>query len=61
METYKLYIDGQFVDAESGETRPTINPSTEEPIALVPVATKGDTVRAIAGTRDLEVGRRALA
>ena len=51
METYKLYIDGQFVDGESGETRPTINPSTEEPIALVPVATKGDTVRAIAAAR----------
>ena len=51
METCRQYIDGQFVDAESGETRPTINPSTEEPIALVPVATKGDTRRAIAAAR----------
>ena len=51
MEKYKLYIDGKFVDAETGETRPTINPATEEPIAMVPVATKGDTQRAIAAAR----------
>jgi len=51
METYKLYIDGKFVDAETGETRPTINPATENPIALVPVATKGDAKRAIEAAR----------
>jgi acyl-CoA reductase-like NAD-dependent aldehyde dehydrogenase len=47
MEKYQLYIDGKFSDAETGETRPTINPANEEPIALVPVATKGDAKRAI--------------
>jgi len=51
MDKYQLFIGGQFVDAESGETRPTINPATEEPIALVPVATKGDAQRAIAAAR----------
>jgi aldehyde dehydrogenase (NAD+) len=51
MERYQLFIDGQFVDAESGETRPTMNPATEEPIALVPVATRGDAQRAIAAAR----------
>jgi acyl-CoA reductase-like NAD-dependent aldehyde dehydrogenase len=51
MEKYQLYIDGKFSDAESGETRPTINPATEEPIALVPVATKGDARRAIEAAR----------
>ncbi len=51
MKTYQLYIDGAFTDAETGETRPTINPATEEPIAMVPVATRADTRRAIEAAR----------
>ena len=51
MERYQLFIDGKFCDAESGETRPTVNPGNEEPIALVPVAGKGDTRRAIEAAR----------
>jgi len=51
MQTYRLFIDGRFVDGESGETRPTINPSTEEPIALVSVATVEDARRAVAAAR----------
>jgi aldehyde dehydrogenase (NAD+) len=51
MQTYELYIDGKFMPAETGETRPTINPATEEAIAQVPVATKADTKRAIAAAR----------
>jgi acyl-CoA reductase-like NAD-dependent aldehyde dehydrogenase len=51
MKKYQLYIDGKFVDAESGESRPTVNPATEEPIATVPVATKGDTRRAVEAAR----------
>ncbi|MGA2642307.1 MAG: aldehyde dehydrogenase family protein [Spirochaetia bacterium] len=51
MEKYQLYTDGKFVDAETGETRATINPATEEPIALVPVATRNDTRRAIEAAR----------
>ncbi len=52
METYRLFVDGRFEDGESRETRPTINPSTEEPIALVPVATAGDARRAVAAARE---------
>jgi aldehyde dehydrogenase (NAD+) len=51
MQTYQLYIGGKFVPAETGETRPTINPATEEPIAQVPVATKADARRAIEAAR----------
>jgi aldehyde dehydrogenase (NAD+) len=51
MDRYQLYIDGKFVDAETGETRPTINPATEEPIALVPVATRADARRAVEAAR----------
>jgi len=51
MERYQLFIDGRFCDADTGETRPTINPGNEEPIALVPVATRNDTKRAIEAAR----------
>jgi aldehyde dehydrogenase (NAD+) len=51
METYQLYIGGKFVPAETEETRPTINPSNEEPIAQVPVATRADAKRAIEAAR----------
>ncbi|MBL6974098.1 MAG: aldehyde dehydrogenase family protein [Deltaproteobacteria bacterium] len=51
MDRYRMLIDGQFVDAESGETRPTFNPATEEPIAEVPVATEGDAKRAVEAAR----------
>jgi aldehyde dehydrogenase (NAD+) len=51
MKNYQLYIDGKFVDAETGESKPTVNPANEEPIASVPVATKGDARRAIEAAR----------
>lgn len=51
MEKYQLYIDGRFVDAESGKCRPTINPATEEPIAMVPVASGADARRAVEAAR----------
>jgi acyl-CoA reductase-like NAD-dependent aldehyde dehydrogenase len=51
MHRQQMYIDGQFVDAESGETRASVDPCTEEPIAEVPVATVGDARRAIAAAR----------
>ena len=51
MKKYQLFIDGKFADAETVECRPTINPATEEPIATVPVATKGDARRAVEAAR----------
>ena len=33
-ESYKLLINGEFVDAESGETLKTYSPSTGEELAL---------------------------
>jgi acyl-CoA reductase-like NAD-dependent aldehyde dehydrogenase len=51
MEKYQMYINGRFVDAETGETKPTFNPATEEPIALVPVGTKVDAKKAIEAAR----------
>ncbi len=51
METYQLYLDGAFTDAEDGATAPTINPWNGEPIANIPVASAADTERAIAAAR----------
>ncbi len=51
MEKYQLYIDGSFVEAESGECRPDFSPATEEPIASVPVASKVDARRAVEAAR----------
>ena len=38
LETYRLYIGGNWVDAESKATYETLNPFTQEPWATVPDA-----------------------
>ena len=52
METYQLYIDGAFTDAEGGATAPSINPYDGEPVANIPVASVADAERAIAAARN---------
>lgn len=42
----KLYIDGQFIDASSGEFIDVENPATEEIIAKIPSASKEDIDKA---------------
>ena len=51
METYQLYIDGKFVDAEGGRVTRTIDPSNGEAIAGIPVASANDARKAIAAAR----------
>jgi aldehyde dehydrogenase (NAD+) len=51
METYKLFIGGEFVAAEGGKTYPTINPWNGEPIAQIPRASVNDAKKAIAAAR----------
>lgn len=51
MEKYQLYIDGKFVDSSTCETRPSINPATEEPIAQVAVGGREDARCAIEAAR----------
>jgi len=51
MRSYQLYIDGEFVDSQSGETFTSINPATEEPVAEVAKANREDARRAIAAAR----------
>jgi aldehyde dehydrogenase (NAD+) len=49
--TYKLYIDGAWVDGEGDETVDVLNPATEQVIGRVPQATRGDVRRAIEAAR----------
>jgi len=48
---YQLFIDGQWVDAESGKTFSTPNPSTSETLAEVAEADKADIDKAVAAAR----------
>ena len=51
MEHYKLFIDGEFVDAASGDVFETIDPGTGLPFATVAKAGKADAEAAIAAAR----------
>jgi succinate-semialdehyde dehydrogenase len=46
-DTYKQYIDGEWVDASNGATWDVINPATEEVIRTVPYGNGEDAKRAI--------------
>ena len=47
----KMLIDGQWVDAQSGETFETINPATGEVLATLPRGGRADVDRAVAAAR----------
>ena len=44
---HQLFIDGRFVDAESGETQPTLNPHDGTTIAEVAMAGHADVDKAV--------------
>ena len=54
---YQLFIDGQFVDAESGKTFTTPNPATGETFAEVAEADKADVDKAVAAARKAFEGK----
>lgn len=47
MSDYKLYIGGQWVEAESGKSFETIDPSTGEPFATVARGDRADAAKAV--------------
>lgn len=51
MERMKLWIDGQWVAAESGETMTTTSPSTGETVGEVPKAAKADVDKSVAAAK----------
>src|SRR5689334_18810529 len=48
---YQLFIDGQWVDSESGKTFKTPNPATGETLAEIAEADKADIDKAVAAAR----------
>jgi betaine-aldehyde dehydrogenase len=51
MKKYQMLIDGEFVSAENAKTRTLNDPATGEQLAVVPEASRGDAIRAIAAAR----------
>jgi betaine-aldehyde dehydrogenase len=51
VETYQLYINGEWENAKSGKTFPVYDPATEEVIAQAPDAGPEDVNRAVAAAR----------
>ena len=49
--SYKLFIDGEFVDAEGGASLDVFNPATGEKISKIADASKTDVDRAVAAAR----------
>jgi betaine-aldehyde dehydrogenase len=54
---YQLFIDGQWVDAESGKTFTTPNPATGETLAEVAEGDKADIDKAVAAARRAFAGK----
>jgi betaine-aldehyde dehydrogenase len=54
---YQLYIDGQWVDAESGKTFTTPNPATGQTLAEVAEGDKADIDKAVAAARRASEGK----
>ncbi|MBC2637824.1 aldehyde dehydrogenase [Rhodococcus wratislaviensis] len=46
-----MYVDGHWVEADSGATYATVNPYTQEPWSTAPDATAADVDRAVAAAR----------
>src|SRR5262245_9675251 len=70
MHTHKLFINGEWVDAENGATFDVINPATEEVMARAASASAADVDRAVKAARaafesgawsEISAGERAAA
>ena len=46
-----FYLDGSWVRAENQKTLKIINPATEEPVAVIALASESDTDQAVAAAR----------
>lgn len=51
---FPMYIDGEWVDSEGGDTYSTIDPATGETIGTLPAGTRADAQRAIDAARDVQ-------
>ena len=51
MNTYKMWIDGEWVDSDSGKTYEVVNPATEEIFARVAMGNESDVDKAVKAAR----------
>jgi acyl-CoA reductase-like NAD-dependent aldehyde dehydrogenase len=51
MQEYKMFIGGRWCAADSGKTMVTVNPTTGEDLAVVPMAGKSDVDQAVKAAR----------
>src|SRR5687768_17875923 len=51
MNKYQHFIDGQWMDSESGKTFSTPNPATGQPLAEIAEGDKADVDKAVAAAR----------
>jgi betaine-aldehyde dehydrogenase len=51
LETHQMYIAGQWIGAQSGETYPVVDPATEQAFAIVPKGGLADARRAVDAAR----------
>ena len=51
VQTYKMFVNGEWVASNSGKTFPVCDPSTEEVVAQVPEADAKDVDRAVAAAK----------
>ena len=51
VQTYKMFVNGEWVESTSGKTFPVYDPSTEEVIAQVPESDAKDIDRAVAAAK----------
>lgn len=56
----KLYIDGQYVDATSGEEFESVNPATGEVICKIQAASQADVDRAVGAAKRAQKGWAAM-
>ena len=51
VQTYKMFVNGEWVESNSGKTFPVYDPSTEEAMAQVPESDSKDIDRAVAAAK----------
>jgi acyl-CoA reductase-like NAD-dependent aldehyde dehydrogenase len=51
MKQYQMWINGKWVDAESGKTYPVFNPATEGEITQIPLGDKAEVDKAVEAAR----------
>src|ERR1700680_1575599 len=51
VRTYRMYVNGEWVDSKSNKTFPVYDPATEEVIAQVPDANADDVNRAVTAAK----------